>query len=165
MVTKRRGETVRRELRLLSAKVKENLFEMLRMACEVLDDGDYCETFGGADQVMDDLEKVEFSHFGGAPSLSSMVQAFRKNPAMETWKEYHFNVRAMIELANPREERDVVRVDWKALAKSMEAELESTKKALADSQAKNEELGREMSELKVQVGVLERLQKRQNAMA
>lgn len=158
----KRGETIRRELKQLSVAVKENIFEMLRMACEVLDDHDYCDRFGGQDKVLDSLEKEEFSHFGGAPSLSTMVQAFRKNSSLETWKEYKFNIRAMIELANPREEREVVRIDWKAQAKTLEAELESTKKALADSQSKAESLERDLAEMKVQVGVLERLQNRQN---
>lgn len=133
----KRGETVRRELRLLSVTVKENIFEMLRMASQVLNDRDYCDRFGGYDKLLDSLEKEEFSHFGGTPTLTSMLRAYEANPDAAEWKKYQFNIHAMVLLAKPRkQERDYFpRVDWKTKAKLQEAELLSTKQRLEQAES------------------------------
>lgn len=96
---------------------------------------------------MDDMEAKEFSHFGGNPSLGSMLQAYRKNPDLRVWKEYQFNIRAMIDLANPREESDTVRVNWRAQAKLLEAELANAKAQLTDQSKTISELRAKLDEV------------------
>lgn len=137
----------RAELKRLSAAVQSNIFEMLKLANEILQDGEYVDSFGGEAQARDDMEAKEFSHFGGNPSLGAMLQAFRKNPDLKTWKEYRFNIRAMIDLANPREQSDTVRVNWKSQAKLLEAELGNAKTQLAEQSKTISELRAKLDEL------------------
>lgn len=163
----------RAELKRLSSSVQQNIYDMLKLTNEILSDGEYVDQFGGEAGAMDDMEQKEFSHFGGRPSLGSMLAAFRKNPDIKTWREYRFNIVAMIELANPREDREVVRIDWKAQAKEFEAELTQAKatvseqsKTISELRAKAEELNGLVGEFRGRVAELEKfVQRREPAMA
>jgi len=111
-------------LKKLSKQTQDNIFEMLTLANEILHDAEYVDQFGGEADVIDAMELSEFSHFGGQPSLPSMLRAFRANPKKSTWQEYNFNLRVMIDLAEPERERgDVTRVNWKAKCATLEEEL------------------------------------------
>lgn len=142
MSTKKRAE-----LKRLSAAAQANLFDMLKLAAEILQDCEYVDQFGGEAQALDDMQSKEFSHFGGNPSLGSMLAAYRKNPDIKVWREYRFNIRAMIELANPKEEREVTRIDWKVMAKELEAEVASYKGQLADQSKTISELRAKIDEM------------------
>ena len=88
-------------LKHLSAESQKNIHEMLRLATEILDDHDYTDANGGQQKIMAEMEQKDFAHFGGDPSLSSMLRAYRANPDIKRWQEHRFNVRAMILLATP----------------------------------------------------------------
>jgi len=92
------------ELKRLSRKAARNIYDMLRLADQILQDHEYVDRFGGEPQLIEAMENDEFLHFGGNPSLPSMLRAFRANPLLKTWQEYRFNVRAMIDLAEPEPE-------------------------------------------------------------
>jgi hypothetical protein len=91
----------RARLKQLSTESQKNIHEMLRLAVEILDDHDYTDANGGQQKLMGEMETKDFAHFGGDPSLSSMLRAYRANPDIKAWQEHRFNVRAMIVLAAP----------------------------------------------------------------
>lgn len=142
-------------LRELGEAARKNLYEMLRLADEILKDREYTEAFGGESHVIDQMQTREFAHFGGRPSLPEMLRAFRCNPSRETWEEYRHNIWAMIELSRPAKEAvEIERVNWKALAKKLEVELlqaraalEEQREAAAEYRRKCDELQRENGEL------------------
>lgn len=153
----------RAELKRLSAQTQQNIYDMLRLTDEILTDVEYVDHFGSEAAAMDDIEAKEFSHFGGRPSLGSMLRAYRKNPDLKTWKENKFNIVLMIDLANPKEERETVRVDWKAQAQTLEAELTNAKSTLAEQsrtiselRARDQEKAELIGELRGQIKVLEK---------
>ena len=156
------------ELKRLSKTVKQSIFDMLAIADELLADTEFVDQYGGEAQLIDHLEANEFSHFGGRPSLSEMLRAFRKNPAKSAWAEYKFNIQAMIELAKPvKEAAEVERINWKQLAKELEQRVESLEATLADYKANvselrdtNQRLVSENGELRGRAATLERLANR-----
>jgi hypothetical protein len=131
----------RAQLRRLADDVKNNIYEMLRLAVDILKDHAYVDDLGGEDMVIEMMQEQEFSHFGGAPSLGQMLRAWRANPKRETWKEYQFNVWAMIKLSTPQEERErPPSFNWKMLAKELETKLKALEKTLADTIEANDRL-------------------------
>jgi len=159
------------QLKGLSRNTQQNIYEMLRLANEILQDHQYVDGLGGEGKLLDMLEKEEFSHFGGDPSLPAMLRAYRYSPQLETWREYRFNIRALIELAAPDSEgADATRTNWKALAKALQAELEQAKAALEEYRRTNAELRNnheahlgEIGELRGRLAVLESLTKNRAA--
>ena len=157
------------ELKDLAKRTKDNIFAMLKLANEILSDHEYVDSLGGEDQVLERLEAEEFSHFGGSPSVSEMVRAYRKNPDRATWNQYHHNVWALIELANPSAEGAAIeRINWKAKCKELEAQLAQTAGALAeyrsmaaDLRTKCDDLMASNGELRGRVSVLEKYAPRQ----
>jgi len=105
------------ELKRLSKTVARNIYDMLRLADQVLQDNEYVDRFGGEPQLIEAMENDEFLHFGGNPSLSSMLRAYRANPVLKTWQEYRFNIRAMIDLAEPEPEPRRKQVDPASIPK------------------------------------------------
>lgn len=93
------------ELKKLGKQARETIYDMLRLTTEILADHEYVDQFGGEVGLRDLLEAEEYVHFGGDPSLTAMLRAYRANPDEATWKEYRYNIRAMIELANEQEDR------------------------------------------------------------
>ena len=101
-------------LKQLSQQTQQNIYDMLRLVDEILQDREYIDQHGGEGPLLDSFENHEFSHFGGSPSLSSMLRAYRHNPKKAVWQEHAFNLRVMIDLATPEKDRgDVQRVNWK----------------------------------------------------
>jgi len=128
-------------LKVLGKAAAKNIYDMLRLADEILADHEYADRFGGEADLIAMLENEEFQHFGGNPKLSSMLRAFRANPKLATWEEYRFNIRAMIELSEPAKDgADVERINWKALAKELQAKLESAEAVVAELRTANGEL-------------------------
>jgi len=109
------------ELKRLGKEAAKTIYDMLRLSDEILSDHEYVDQFGGEPKLIDMLEKDEFAHFGGDPSLSAMLRAFRANPKETTWKEYRFNVRAMIELAREQEDKGRREARKKQTTETLEA--------------------------------------------
>lgn len=122
------------ELKRLSRQAKDCLFDMLKITSELIADHEYVEEFGGEAAFLELLEETEFSHFGGDPGLAAMLHAFRAFPQREQWEEYKMNVRAMIALARPAQDREPgKRTNWKAKCAELElriAELEAENRTL-----------------------------------
>lgn len=149
----------RAELKRLAKAVRENIFEMLRIACELIDDHAYVDEFGGEPKLLDHLEAEEFAHFGGVPKLAAMIRAFRANPKKATWAEYRFNVQAMIDLATPEKQTQQSRTDWKAKALELELTVEAQAAQLASIGSLNaqiEELKAENNRLRGRIEQMER---------
>lgn len=126
-----------KQLKKLGRKSKDNLFEMLKLASEILKDESYCEEYGGQEALRDHLQVTDFSHFGGKPSLAAMLRAYEKNPEKSTWEDYQYNVWAMIELAKPpKESSDKQRINWKARAAELEVKVEMLEHEIATLQEK-----------------------------
>jgi len=137
------------QLKKLSQQARQHIFDMLRLTDEILSDHEYVDKFGGEAQLIESIELEEFAHFGGQPSLSAMLKAYRANPKKSTWQEYQFNLRVMIDLATPeREKGDVTRVNWKALCAELQEKLESANERLATQDATIEELRQSNIELR-----------------
>lgn len=112
------------ELQRLSGEIKSNIFHMLRLAHEILGDPTYVQKLGGEAKLMERWEAEEFGHFGGKPGVPALLAAYRANPNESTWKEYRYNVHAMVMLAQPeKEHRDGERTNWKAKCQQLEEEL------------------------------------------
>ena len=154
----------RAELKRLAATAQQSIYDMLKLASEILADKNYVDQFGGEAAVIEEMEAKEFAHFGGNPALATMLATYRKIPDQATWKEYHCNVVAMIELANPREPRSAgERIGWKARAVELEAEVASLtamkqeqSKTIAELRARADELAAELGELRGRLSVAER---------
>ncbi len=135
----------RAELKRLSKDARKTLHSMLRLADELLRDLDYVDQFGGESNLLDDLEAKEFAHFGGSPTLTQMLRAFRANPSQATWEEYSHNVWAMIELARPAKDAGPAeRVNWKSLAKELQVQVETLTVELEKQRQENEKLSAEV---------------------
>lgn len=150
----------RAELRRLSKASQQNIFDMLRLACELIDDHAYVDQFGGEPQLVEQMEAEEFSHFGGVPKLGLMLRAFRANPKLATWKENKFNVQVMIDLAKPpKEKNETTRTDWKAKCAELELQndqLNAQLSSVATLNAQIEELKAENNRLRGRIEQMER---------
>lgn len=139
------------DLKELSRKIKVNIFEMLKLTDELLRDPEYVDQFGGEAQLIDTLETSEFSHFGGQPSLASMLRAYRANPKRATWQEYHFNLRVMIDLATPAKEKAAEpHINWKKKCGELELQVEQLESSLNESRRLCESLTKEVERLKIE---------------
>lgn len=133
------------KLKNLSKNSKENLHEMLRLADELLADHGYVDDFGGEDKLMEALSDEEFSHFGGTPSLSEMLAAYRKHPDLKTWQEFRFNIWALIDLAKPQSQSSTkARTNWQAKATALELEVARLTAELERLREENAELRGEL---------------------
>lgn len=136
------------ELKRLGKDTQQNIYTMLRLTQQILDDHDYVDQFGGEGPLLERMEQEEFAHFGGNPGLGAMLRAYRANPDKEVWETYRYNIRAMIDLASPSKERgESSRTNWKAKAEALEQELK-----LAN--AEKERLRHQVDELLQEVGHL-----------
>jgi len=158
------------ELKRLSKEIHTNIFQMARLASELLDDIEYVDSCGGEGALLDQLQQKEFSHFGGSPSVAQLVRAYRANGKEEAWRQRGFNVWAMIELANPPAARTSgasSNGQPKKSVKELEATLaereaafgkeRSTSEAtIAELQAKVEVLEKENRQLRRRIETLER---------
>jgi len=150
------------QLKKISQQHRKNIYDMLRLANEILSDHDYVDRFGGEADMIDMMEADEFAHFGGQPSLSAMLRAFRANPKKGTWQEYNFNLRVMIDLSEPQKDRgETMRINWKARCAELQEKLKATEATLADYKQANVELrekcdalGSEAGELRGQLKML-----------
>lgn len=128
------------ELKKLGKKARTNLYDMLKLATEIVDDPEYCDQYGGQSPLIEHLESTDFAHFGGRPSLANMIRAFRKNPNKATWDEYQHNIWAMIELSTPEKNGEALeRINWKARAKELEVRCEMLEAELATLRTRHEE--------------------------
>lgn len=115
----------RAKLKQLATTIRKGIFEMIKIADELLSDFAYVDQFGGEAALIEDMENKEFAHFGGSPSLGQLLRAYRESPDEKTWKEYDYNVWAMIELSRPvKEKAPVERINWKQLCKELQAQVE-----------------------------------------
>ena len=94
--------------------------------------------------------------------MPELLRAYRANPSRAMWEEHRFNLRAMIELSRPSKGEATERVNWKALAKELEAKLAQAHGTLADYKvmagelrSKCDELTATNGELRGRIGVLE----------
>lgn len=150
------------ELKTLAKNAKGNIYDMLSIACRLLDDDravlQLAKKLGvdGHAGVRKHIEEQEFSFFGGTPSLAAMIRAFKANPEKKIWQEYHFNVRAMIALATPAEgKRDRQRPAWKEKAEKYRSQIEEKDAEIATLRKEIEQLKRSNSELQGKLSVYE----------
>lgn len=153
------SEQTHLHLKGLAKTAQKCLYDMLRDVDLLLSDHDYVDKHGGEGAFLEALEADEFSHWGGKPSLEAMLRAFRYSPDRETWREYRFNVQAMIDIATPAKgEKETQYTNWKALAKQLQMELEQVKTAmqakLDQAEAMIAELQRDKEELRARCEVL-----------
>ena len=154
-MTKRTTSQKHATLKALAKRARDNVYQMLRLADEILSDTEYVDRFGGEAGLIELFAGDEFAHFGGTPSLPAMLRAYRANPAKATWGQYDFNIWVMIDLAKPASEAgDRTYVNWKAKAKELEAELGQTKAALADYRRTASDLRESVDSLTAQNGEL-----------
>lgn len=159
------------ELKRLGKEAAKSIYDMLRLADEILHDAEYVDQFGGEAELIDRFEAEEFAHFGGNPSLSAMLRAYRCNPKLATWKEYKFNIRAMIDLAAPAKDGEPTeRVNWKTLAKELQAKVEQSDAVVAELRATNADLrakadaaANEAAELRGRLAAVEKMLERKAA--
>lgn len=105
-----------------------NIYDLLKTVDEILSDFEFVDSSGGEGRLIGVIEQEQFSHFGGQPALATMIRAYRHNPLRDTWKEYQFNVRAMIELATPERRASMKpRINWKQRCAELELESEILK--------------------------------------
>jgi len=143
------------ELKNLSRNIKSTLFDMLKLASEMLGDHEYVDECGGQDKLLESLESEEFSHFGGSPSLAEMLRAYQKNQRRTTWQEYKFNIWAMIELSRPATEAaEKERVNWKSLAKDFEAKLARAEATIDQYRASDAEKSEKIASMATEIGEL-----------
>lgn len=141
------------ELKRLSADVKRNIYEMLRLTDEIMSDKAYVDKHGGESSLLAAIEQSEFSHFGGSPKLGTMLRAYRANPSLETWSEYDYNLRVMIDLATPERDRgEATRINWKSKCAELEERVQQLTAALEESQESNRALRSKCDELLQQIG-------------
>ena len=137
------------ELKKLGKDARKNLFQMLSLASDILADPEYVDQFGGEGPLLDHLEETDFSHFGGRPSLASMLRAYRANPNENTWREYRHNIHALIDLAAPdKQKNETERTDWKSLAKELQVRVQMLEAQVSESQATNAKLQQQIGELR-----------------
>ena len=148
-------------LKKLSKETQNNIFEMLKLADEILKDREYVDQFGSQAALMDMLEETEFSHFGGKLSLQSMLRAYRANPDLKTWETNKFNLVVMIDLSEPsREKEEVERNDWKARFKEAEEEAAKWEARCVELESQVSELTANCDKLTGQVELLKDMQKK-----
>ena len=124
------------QLKSLSKDAKSNLYQMIALADDLLQDHEYVDSLGGEGKFLEDLQDNEFSHFGGDPDVAEMLFAYRANREERVWKKYNYNIRALIEIAQPdKSERAEVRhTNWKQIAAELQLKLEQLQRQLADQQ-------------------------------
>jgi|GEM_PF-5920659 len=146
----------RAELKKLAKQSRENIFRMLQLVDELLADKEYVDQFGGEGQLMDHLQEEEFAHFGGSPSVSELVRAYRANPKKSTWAEYQYNVWAMIDLATPTKEAgEIQKTNWKALAKELQLKLDQAEANVKEYREQAAMFRERLDESERQRGILE----------
>lgn len=151
------------EFERLGKQSQKNLWLMLKLAHEMLENHRFVEANGGRAAMIRMLQDRGFSHFGGKPSLESMLRAYEANPEEKTWIEYRHNIRAMIDLAKPESEATGrTRKNKDAIIKELEAEVAALRAANAEIQrslqaerVKCEAMLRENGELLGRVKTLE----------
>jgi len=135
-------------LKSLAKKNRLDVYEMIRLASDILADHEYVDSLGGEAAVLDMLAADEFAHFPTRPAVKTMVDAYRANPDRKTWKEYAYSTEAMVELAKPEKLKpEGDRTDWKALAKEREARVAELEAVVADLRARCSELSTRVEEL------------------
>ena len=143
------------ELKKLSRQVQQNIYDMLKLVDEILQDREYIDQYGGEGPLLDAFENGEFSHFGGSPSLASMLRAYRHNPKKAVWQEHAFNLRVMIDLATPEKDRgDVQRVNWKARCAELEEDVKRLSAMLEEYRTTSADLRQRCDDLTAANGEL-----------
>lgn len=118
-------EQKHQQLHKLSNKSKKDLFEMLKLADEILNDPAYCDQYDGEQALSDHLEATDFSHMGRIVKLSQMLRAYRKNPDRSVWEQYRYDIKAMILLSAPAKDTEQKeRINWKAKAKELQVKVD-----------------------------------------
>ena len=143
------------ELKKLGKQAKQNIYNMLRLTDAILRDHEYVDQYGGEGPLIDYFENNEFSHFGGQPSLTSMLRAYRHNSDQEVWQEHDYNLRVMIDLATPEKDRgDVQRVNWKARCAELEEEVKRLSAMLEEYRTTSADLRQRCDDLTAANGEL-----------
>lgn len=132
---------MRAKIRQLANTAREALYEQIRLTHTLLQNVEYCDSQGGYDALLGQIEREDFAHFGGSPSLAAILRAYQANPAKATWAKYNYHLKAMIALAQPDKEPGIsTRTNWRARCEQLEAELATLRAELtaAKQEAKAE---------------------------
>lgn len=160
---------MRKELKTLSGNVKSNIFQMAKIASKLSKNESYVEKMGGEDAFFESLDDNEFSHFGKNPRAYAIVVAYEASPSESVWKENNYSLVKMIDIARGPVENRGPRTNWKSKyheledhCKSLEKQLEHSRKlveslesSLAAVKKENSELKGHFDDLRSQVSRLE----------
>lgn len=122
----------REALKELGKNARRNIYDMLALAAEILDDHPYVDREGGEVAVIEAMESEEFAHFAGTPDLATMVGAYRRireqslargERDLDVWEEYRYNISAIILVAYPDERRTYNRPAYKEIAETNQLAL------------------------------------------
>ena len=166
-MAKRRTTQKLAELKQLAQQAKENTYQRIQLASEVLEDLDWiAATHGGSiDLARETLQAEYFHDLDGFVSLSTLISMFKKVPK-EEWDACHHKIAAIkiIFEGDYKDEKapSTPRHDWKKdhdvlldKYEDLEKDLDSWKGIASDRDDKIQELQAEVTELKAGIARLE----------
>lgn len=97
---KKQWKTWLEELRRLRDAACKNLFAAASLAAKIVKDEDFVHEYGEGDEFAanEKLFAECFPHLTGAITLPSLLRLVVAYPIEARWIEYHYNLRAMLEL-------------------------------------------------------------------
>lgn len=152
------------KLQRLTDEGNGNIYRRIKLAAELLDDPEYLAEMHANDWVeaVEAVESKYFAMLGGDPPLRKLIKVYEEFPREAQWKEYRYNLRAMvIAYEDAERERNAeadeesprakpMRVTRAMLAEAEEerddyrAQLKFTRENLESSQERIERLEREL---------------------
>lgn len=174
-----KSETKKLFLRLkqLSADIRRNTYESIKVSSEILADHDcIAELYDGDDdKAIEAIEGEYFSSLHGYVTLGTLLAIYRHFPLERQWQEYRYDLRAM-ELLWKRDREQAQGEDGKrtinrvkktdldaALEKvaHLEAQLRRTESEAAGLRAENERLSKEVARLTGRIEAFESMRRRE----
>ena len=129
------------ELKQLRDVATRNIFRRIQLAEDVLSDLKWiAATHQGDDGAAQDAIQSEFfPDLGGFINLGRLREVLRAFPTEATWKEYRYDLRAMVELLHQQENEEGIeeranRTSYKKLAGELEQRAKTAERAASTSQ-------------------------------
>ena len=180
---KKRTRELLARMKKLAAEGKENLWERIKVAAELVADHDWIASDHNGDELRakDAIQMEYFHELNGTYTLGVLLAIYAEFPDESTWQEYRYNLsamRALWEEARVSDEESRTRTSIKkadydkvvedlevaaARAKQTQELLEKRSQELSELIAQNRELERENAILRGRIEELERLVSRQTA--
>lgn len=148
------------KLKTLRDQAGPNVYERVKLACEVRDDEEWVATIGGPDQADEHLADEFLGDLCGAVSFGDLYRIFQAVPDAGEWKTHKWNLRrlyALMKERTPKPEREITE-RRRATVKDLEEAQEAVKQAEYAAQAARKEadvLREENERLKEKIARLE----------